>query len=54
MRSTVRLRILITCGVLVAAGVGGWQLLPSDGLRSDPISVGTTDEVTSLDPAGRL
>ncbi|MFD3533123.1 ABC transporter substrate-binding protein [Streptomyces sp. NPDC058664] len=52
MRSTVRLRILITCGVLVAAGVGGWQLLPSDGGRTDPISVGTTDAVTSLDPAG--
>ncbi|MFJ5094324.1 ABC transporter substrate-binding protein [Streptomyces sp. NPDC088557] len=52
MRSTVRLRILITCGVLVAAGVGGWQLLPSDGGSTEPISVGTTDEVTSLDPAG--
>ncbi|WP_329116912.1 ABC transporter substrate-binding protein [Streptomyces sp. NBC_01353] len=52
MRSTVRLRILITCGVLVAAGVGGWQLLPSDDVRKDPITVGTTDEVTSLDPAG--
>ncbi|WP_137993803.1 ABC transporter substrate-binding protein [Streptomyces vilmorinianum] len=52
MRSTVRLRILITCGVLVAAGVGGWQLLPSDDVRTDAITVGTTDEVTSLDPAG--
>ncbi|MFI0984096.1 ABC transporter substrate-binding protein [Streptomyces exfoliatus] len=52
MRSTVRLRILIICGVLVAAGVGGWQLLPSDDGRTDPISVGTTDEITSLDPAG--
>ncbi|MGA5191773.1 ABC transporter substrate-binding protein [Streptomyces exfoliatus] len=52
MRSTVRLRILIMCGVLVAAGVGGWQLLPSDDGRTDPISVGTTDEITSLDPAG--
>ncbi|ALO10563.1 Oligopeptide binding protein [Streptomyces venezuelae] len=52
MRSTVRLRILITCGVLVAAGVGGWQLLPSDGDRNDPIGVGTTDAITSLDPAG--
>ncbi|WP_030218107.1 ABC transporter substrate-binding protein [Streptomyces bikiniensis] len=52
MRSTVRLRILITCGVLVAAGAGGWQLLPSDGVRTDPITVGTTDEITSLDPAG--
>ncbi|MFF6773797.1 ABC transporter substrate-binding protein [Streptomyces sp. NPDC012637] len=52
MRSTVRLRILITCGVLVVAGIGGWQLLPSDDVRTDPITVGTTDEVTSLDPAG--
>ncbi|MET9432805.1 ABC transporter substrate-binding protein [Streptomyces sp. NPDC006551] len=52
MRSTVRLRILITCGVLVAAGLGGWQLLPSDEARTDAITVGTTDEVTSLDPAG--
>lgn len=31
---------------------GGWQLLPSDDGRTDPISVGTTDEITSLDPAG--
>ncbi|MFJ8130537.1 ABC transporter substrate-binding protein [Streptomyces hydrogenans] len=52
MRSTVRLRILITCGVLVAAGVGGWQLLPSDEGRTDPVPVGTTDSVSSLDPAG--
>ncbi|BAU85592.1 oligopeptide binding protein [Streptomyces laurentii] len=52
MRSTVRLRVLITCGVLVAAGVGGWQLLPSEEVRADPIIVGTTDEVTGLDPAG--
>ncbi|MGW0464233.1 ABC transporter substrate-binding protein [Streptomyces sp. NPDC003027] len=52
MRSTVRLRILIMCGVLVAAGLGGWQLLPSDEERTDAITVGTTDEVTSLDPAG--
>ncbi|MFE0703281.1 ABC transporter substrate-binding protein [Streptomyces sp. NPDC058872] len=52
MRSTVRLRILITCGLLVTTGAGGCQLLPSDGSRTDPISVGTTDEVTSLDPAG--
>lgn len=52
MRSSVRLRILVTCGVLVVAGVGGWQLLPSDDARTEPITVGTTDEVTSLDPAG--
>lgn len=36
----------------MAAGVGGWQLLPSDDVRTDPITIGTTDEVTSLDPAG--
>ncbi|MER7520007.1 ABC transporter substrate-binding protein [Streptomyces sp. NPDC126499] len=52
MRSTVRLRVLVTCGVVLAAGIGGWQLLPSDDVRTDPITVGTTDEVTSLDPAG--
>ncbi|MER6615218.1 ABC transporter substrate-binding protein [Streptomyces xantholiticus] len=51
MRS-IRLRILITCGVLVATGVGAWQVLPSDDVRTHPITVGTTDEVTSLDPAG--
>ncbi|MFG2330407.1 ABC transporter substrate-binding protein [Streptomyces sp. NPDC048604] len=49
---SVRLRILIACGVLVVAGVGGWQLLPSDEEKKAPITVGTTDEVTSLDPAG--
>ncbi|MFJ1611771.1 ABC transporter substrate-binding protein [Streptomyces sp. NPDC088251] len=51
MRS-IRLRILAILAVLVIAGVGAWQLLPSDEVKSDPISVGTTDEVTSLDPAG--
>ncbi|MYZ37408.1 MULTISPECIES: ABC transporter substrate-binding protein [unclassified Streptomyces] len=51
MRS-IRMRILITCLVLVVAGVGGWQLLPSDPAGQKPITVGTTDVVTSLDPAG--
>ncbi|OKK06081.1 peptide-binding protein [Streptomyces sp. CB03234] len=51
MRS-VRLRVLVICVLLLAAGIGGWQLLPSAGGRDDPITVGTTDEVTSLDPAG--
>ncbi|MFF8917959.1 ABC transporter substrate-binding protein [Streptomyces sp. NPDC015032] len=51
MRS-IRLRILAIIAVLVIAGVGAWQLLPSDEVKSDPVSVGTTDEVTSLDPAG--
>ncbi|MFD5781884.1 ABC transporter substrate-binding protein [Streptomyces sp. NPDC126933] len=48
----IRLRILITCLVLVIAGVGGWQLLPSDNAEQKSITVGTTDVVTSLDPAG--
>lgn len=51
MRS-IRLRILAILAVLVIAGVGAWQLLPSDGAKKDPVLVGTTDEVTSLDPAG--
>ncbi|CAM5552183.1 ABC transporter substrate-binding protein [Streptomyces griseorubiginosus] len=51
MRS-VRVRILATLLVLGVVGVGGWQLLPSDGSTGRTIKVGTTDEVTSLDPAG--
>ncbi|MGI5428156.1 ABC transporter substrate-binding protein [Streptomyces sp. CA-179760] len=45
------MRILAGLLVLAAAGVGAWQFLPS---RSDggTITVGTTDAVTSLDPAG--
>ncbi|MFF2330991.1 MULTISPECIES: ABC transporter substrate-binding protein [unclassified Streptomyces] len=51
MRS-IRTRILAIFAVLVIAGVGAWQLLPSDKAKQEPIAVGTTDEVTSLDPAG--
>ncbi|MFF9348174.1 ABC transporter substrate-binding protein [Streptomyces sp. NPDC014734] len=51
MRS-IRVRILAILAVLIVAGVGAWQLLPSDEVKGDPIAVGTTDEVTSLDPAG--
>ncbi|MFC4499690.1 MULTISPECIES: ABC transporter substrate-binding protein [Streptomyces] len=51
MRS-VRMRILVTVLVLAVVGVGGWQLLPSDGDSGATITVGTTDTVTSLDPAG--
>jgi peptide/nickel transport system substrate-binding protein len=51
MRS-IRLRILITCVVLAIVGVGGWQLLPADDGQRKAITVGTTDVVTSLDPAG--
>ncbi|MFE9439641.1 ABC transporter substrate-binding protein [Streptomyces sp. NPDC006602] len=50
MRS-VRTRILAMLLVLAAAGVGAWQLLPSQNDGST-ITVGTTDAVTSLDPAG--
>jgi peptide/nickel transport system substrate-binding protein len=48
----IRLRIVITALVLVIAGVGGWQLIPSDDGDQKAIIVGTTDVVTSLDPAG--
>ncbi|MFJ6084021.1 ABC transporter substrate-binding protein [Streptomyces sp. NPDC092369] len=51
MRS-VRTRILATLLVLAAAGVGGWQLLPSQEKSGRTITVGTTDAVTALDPAG--
>ncbi|MFD5750069.1 ABC transporter substrate-binding protein [Streptomyces sp. NPDC127033] len=51
MRS-VRVRILITCLVLAVAGVGGWQLLPANRAEPKAITVGTTDVVSSLDPAG--
>ncbi|MEV0638945.1 ABC transporter substrate-binding protein [Streptomyces sp. NPDC050619] len=50
MRS-VRIRILATLLVLAGVGVGGWQLLPQNG-AGKTITVGTTDAVTSLDPAG--
>ncbi|MDQ0986506.1 ABC transporter substrate-binding protein [Streptomyces sp. V2I9] len=51
MRS-VRVRILAILAVLVIAGVGAWQLLPSGEGKTDPITVGTSDVVTTLDPAG--
>ncbi|MEU5719194.1 ABC transporter substrate-binding protein [Streptomyces sp. NPDC020403] len=51
MRS-VRVRILAILAVLVIAGVGAWQLLPSEEENTHPVTVGTSDEVTSLDPAG--
>ncbi|MEW2613159.1 hypothetical protein AB0937_23765 [Streptomyces sp. NPDC047880] len=50
MRS-VRIRTLAVLLVLAAAGVGAWQFLPSRG-DGKTITVGTTDCVTSLDPAG--
>ncbi|MEU0603786.1 ABC transporter substrate-binding protein [Streptomyces sp. NPDC006393] len=46
------MRILLALLVLAIVGVGGWQLLPSQGGKDKTIIVGTTDAVTSLDPAG--
>ncbi|WP_460068719.1 ABC transporter substrate-binding protein [Streptomyces sp. YKOK-I1] len=51
MRS-VRMRILVALLVLAVVGVGGWQLLPSQQDSEATITVGTTDTITSLDPAG--
>jgi peptide/nickel transport system substrate-binding protein len=51
MRS-VRKRILAALLVLAAVAVGGWQLLPSKDGTGRTVRVGTTDAVTSLDPAG--
>ncbi|MFI6658278.1 ABC transporter substrate-binding protein [Streptomyces sp. NPDC050523] len=51
MRS-VRMRILASLLVLAGVGVGGWQLLPSQEDSGKTIRVGTTDEITALDPAG--
>ncbi|MYV46114.1 ABC transporter substrate-binding protein [Streptomyces sp. SID2888] len=51
MRS-IRTRILATVLVLVGVGVGGWQLLPAKEDTAKTIAVGTTNAVTSLDPAG--
>ncbi|MFF4184618.1 ABC transporter substrate-binding protein [Streptomyces sp. NPDC001691] len=51
MRS-IRMRMVAIGAAVVVAGLGGWQLLPSDQGKKDPIVVGTTDVITSLDPAG--
>ncbi|QFQ99921.1 peptide-binding protein [Streptomyces phaeolivaceus] len=51
MRS-VRWRILAALLVLAIAAIGGWQLLPAQRDENRTIAVGTTDSVTSLDPAG--
>ncbi|MFF3909088.1 ABC transporter substrate-binding protein [Streptomyces sp. NPDC001848] len=51
MRS-VRMRILAAVLVVAGVGVGGWQLLPAKENTNRTITVGTTDAVTSLDPAG--
>ncbi|MEV5506446.1 ABC transporter substrate-binding protein [Streptomyces orinoci] len=37
---------------LLAAGTGGCSLVSSDDKSDKPVTVGTTDSITSLDPAG--
>ncbi|WP_328553851.1 ABC transporter substrate-binding protein [Streptomyces sp. NBC_00358] len=51
MRS-VRLWIPAALLVLVGVGVAGRQMMPEKGNSDRTITVGTTDAVTSLDPAG--
>jgi peptide/nickel transport system substrate-binding protein len=51
MRS-VRLWIPATLLVLAGVAVAGWQLMPAKENSDRTITVGTTDAVTSLDPAG--
>ncbi|WKV72252.1 ABC transporter substrate-binding protein [Streptomyces sp. PCS3-D2] len=51
MRS-VRWKIIAAGLVLGLAGVGAWQLLPEDAESRGAIRVGTSDVVSSLDPAG--
>ncbi|MEU9332175.1 ABC transporter substrate-binding protein [Streptomyces sp. NPDC048290] len=46
------MRILTLILVLAAAGAAAWQLVPSNEDHGRTITVGTTDGVTSLDPAG--
>ncbi|BBC36064.1 hypothetical protein SGFS_073580 [Streptomyces graminofaciens] len=49
---SVRVRVTASLLVLAAAGVGGWQLMPAQQNLNRTITVGTTDSITSLDPAG--
>uniref|UniRef100_A0AAU2JVZ5 ABC transporter substrate-binding protein n=1 Tax=Streptomyces sp. NBC_00049 TaxID=2903617 RepID=A0AAU2JVZ5_9ACTN len=51
MRS-VRSKIIAAGLALAAIGVGAWQLLPDDDGGRGAIKVGTSDVVSSLDPAG--
>ncbi|WP_437112771.1 ABC transporter substrate-binding protein [Streptomyces syringium] len=51
----VRVRTATSSAVgvlLLAVGVGGCSLLSPETKKQEPISVGTTDTVSSLDPAG--
>ncbi|KOG87245.1 ABC transporter substrate-binding protein [Streptomyces varsoviensis] len=47
-----RLWASVLCAAVVAVGAGGCQLVSPDKKDKGPIRVGTTDTITSLDPAG--
>ncbi|MEV0266229.1 ABC transporter substrate-binding protein [Streptomyces sp. NPDC050617] len=47
-----RLWASFICAAVVAVGASGCQLVSPDKKDKGPISVGTTDTITSLDPAG--
>ncbi|MFD5552242.1 ABC transporter substrate-binding protein [Streptomyces sp. NPDC127068] len=51
MRS-VRLRVLASTAALITAGAGAWSLLPEREETAGSVTVGTSDQVISLDPAG--
>ncbi|MFI5981404.1 ABC transporter substrate-binding protein [Streptomyces sp. NPDC051555] len=52
MLRSVRSKIIAAGLVLGTVGAGAWVLLPDDAAGHGAITVGTTDSVSSLDPAG--
>lgn len=52
MLRSVRSKVIATGLGLAVAGVATWQLLPQDAGGGKAIRVGTSDVVSSLDPAG--
>src|SRR5690348_14443446 len=52
MLRSVRSKVIAAGLGLAVAGVATWQLLPEDAGNGKAIRVGTSDVVSSLDPAG--
>lgn len=52
MLRSVRSKVIAAGLLLGVAGVTSWQLLPESAGGGEPIRVGTSDVVSSLDPAG--
>ncbi|MEU4208551.1 ABC transporter substrate-binding protein [Streptomyces sp. NPDC026206] len=52
LRGAVRRTLPAVAAVLLAVGSGGCRLTAGDGDDGRPVSVGTTDTVSTLDPAG--